>query len=531
MGADAVPHTPRLTPRHVAVVLLGAGVVVAMLLSSGQMSDLRDAVPPLSRAMNWLEFLPVPFDMDHVVFFALVACALRLMLPRVHWRWLLLGIGVLAVGTELLQFASHGRTPRWQDARDDLIGGGIGLLVGAPLVWWESRYRLRRAASAASIGNMTRDAHEAAALHAVLAGWLVGRDDCTPEQAIARHGVEVVLAACEREGVVSLVHARLSDMDGLQPVPVELLQPLAARARLCAARSLLCMSEARKIQQALDAAGIPALWLKGIALGQWLYPAMHLRDVADIDLLVPDHATTLRASEVLEPLGYALPNPHIAGDLVVRELLAWSERAQLELDLHWDLSNDALFANRVGWDQLHTDAIALPALGPGASGPSPLHALLHACMHRALNYLTGRENRLRWLYDIHLLWEGLAPAAQARVVTMATAARLADAVLGALVASRDHFGTTLDAESVDALRVAASREPLRSSRLRRWSYFQRATLRTLPGMQKLRWLRQLALPDLGHLRVRYGGDGARASVLLARRLRDGWRRWRDYVGR
>lgn len=39
-----------------AVVLLGAGVVVAMLLSSGQMADLRIAVPLLSRAMNWLEF-------------------------------------------------------------------------------------------------------------------------------------------------------------------------------------------------------------------------------------------------------------------------------------------------------------------------------------------------------------------------------------------------------------------------------------------------------------------------------------------
>jgi len=80
---------------------------------------------------------------------------------------------------------------------------------------------------------------------------------------------------------------------------------------------------------------------------------MHLRDVADIDLLLPDHATTLRAAELLAPLGYSLPNPYIAGDLVVHELLAWSDRAQLELDLHWDLSNDALFAHRIGWNELH----------------------------------------------------------------------------------------------------------------------------------------------------------------------------------
>jgi len=47
---------------------------------------------------------------------------------------------------------------------------------------------------------------------------------------------------------------------------------VAWRARKTAARSRLCMWEARKIQQAPDAAGIPARWLKGIALGQWLYP-------------------------------------------------------------------------------------------------------------------------------------------------------------------------------------------------------------------------------------------------------------------
>ena len=366
-------------------------------------------------------------------------------------------------------------------------------------------------------------------LRRLLAAWLVGRMDDTPAVAVSRHGVDAVLSACEREGVVSLVHARLSEMDALHPVPVELMQPLASRARLCAARSLLCVSQARKIQQALANAGIPALWLKGIALGQWLYPSANLRDIADIDLLLPDHATTLRAAQVLAPLGYALPNPHIAGDLVVHELLAWSERAQLELDLHWDLSNDALFANRIAWSALHAEAITVPGLGEGARALSVTHALLHASMHRALNHLTGRENRLRWLYDIHLLWQTLLPEDQARAVDAAVQARIADALLEALIASSACFDTRLDAECVAALREASSREPLRSARLRSWTYFQRSTLRELHTGQKLRWLRQLALPAMAHLRVRYGGDGAGSGVLVMRRLQDGWRRWRGYV--
>ena len=520
----------RVSHRHAAVALLAAFTVLVMLLSSGQMAGLRVALPPLSQAMSWLEGLPVPLDMDHVAFFAGFALAMRLLLPQLPWQRLLLVVAALAVATELLQFASDGRTPRWQDARDDLIGGGIGLLVGALLSSLFSPRRLRHRARAASIGAMTPDANQAAALHAVLVGWLVGREGCTPGQAIAIHGVDAVLVACEREGVVSLVHARLSATEALHPVPPDLLQPLAARARLCAARSLLCMSEARKIQQALDAAGIPAIWLKGIALGQWLYPSMHLRDIADIDLFLTNHGTTLRVAEVLAPLGYSLPNPHIAGDLVVHELLAWSERARLELDLHWDLSNGALFANRLHGNELWADAFALPAVAPGARGLGPVHALLHACMHRAANAVVGQQDRLRWLYDIHLLAAIFGPAEWERVVAVAARTALADVVHAGLSAAQIAFATPLPAEAMAILAARARTETLATNRLGSWTYTHLATLRVLPPKQRLPWLRQLLFPDLAHLRVRYGADGAGRIRILARRLGDGIARWRGYAG-
>jgi hypothetical protein len=117
--------------RVAAVVLLVAAVVVAMLLTSGQMSELRRAVPPLSRTMSWLEGLPLPFDMDHVAVFAVLAVVLRLLLPRVRWWWLLLGLAALALATELLQFLTIGRTPKLLDARDDVVGAVVGLLAAA----------------------------------------------------------------------------------------------------------------------------------------------------------------------------------------------------------------------------------------------------------------------------------------------------------------------------------------------------------------------------------------------------------------
>ena len=119
-----------------ALGFLAVIAIIAMLLTSGQMSDLRMAVPPLTRAMNWLEGLPVPFDMDHVAFFALLALLARIVARNVRWYWLLAGFALLASGTELLQFLTVGRTPKLLDARDDMIGTCIGLALGSLPLWY-----------------------------------------------------------------------------------------------------------------------------------------------------------------------------------------------------------------------------------------------------------------------------------------------------------------------------------------------------------------------------------------------------------
>ncbi len=343
-----------------------------------------------------------------------------------------------------------------------------------------------------------------------------------PSRFCDAHGRRAVTATAEAEGVLVALHASLpSD----SPIRAE----LAPAMREAIARNLLCLVQARAIQQALDAAGIPCIWLKGIALGQWLYPSPHLRDVADVDLLLPDHAATLRAAVVLAPLGYTLLNPHIAGDLVVHELLALHAGSGLELDLHWSLSNDALFANRLDWDELWGAAITLPGLAPNAKGLGAEHAFLHACMHRALNHLTAKHDRLRWLYDLHLIAGQLSPEQWHRVLELAVARKLADACLEALMATQRTFQTEVPDDVIQVLLVAASNESLRCARLGSWGYFQRATWRALPDLRtRLRWSRQLLIPDLAHLRTRYGQDGAGHLRILWRRMYDGVARWRRY---
>ena len=105
--------THRVSPgRLVALLALACLVLVAMLLSSSQMADVRVGLPWLSATMNWLEMQQTPFDLDHVAFFALVGLAMRLLLPRASNWVLLLLLAALAGTTELLQFSTVGRTPR-----------------------------------------------------------------------------------------------------------------------------------------------------------------------------------------------------------------------------------------------------------------------------------------------------------------------------------------------------------------------------------------------------------------------------------
>lgn len=117
--------------RAFGLAALVAIVVVAMVLSAGHLAAIRVALPPLSRALSWLERVPGPFDMDHLLFFALVAAGARVLLPRMRWWWLFAGFSLLAIATELMQHLTSGRTPKLSDVRDNLAGTAVGLVLGA----------------------------------------------------------------------------------------------------------------------------------------------------------------------------------------------------------------------------------------------------------------------------------------------------------------------------------------------------------------------------------------------------------------
>lgn len=336
--------------------------------------------------------------------------------------------------------------------------------------------------------------------------------------------VEAVLACSQEEGVSALLCLRLQEWgrSASLPVPLQtfvqgLAAPLQAHVRGLAAAELLQRIELRRVLQALAHAGIPVLVLKGHALSQWLYPEPHLRECCDMDLLFASRGQAEQAVAALEGLGYAMvyrPSGH------AHELLCRRPGSPSDLDMHWALTSFPVLDRMPGFDTLHADAIALTGLGASARGLSPVHAMLHACVHRASNLCAGPGDRLKWLYDIHLLAASFTSPEWKGFVTACRDARISGMAASGLMASQAMFGTPLPAVPMQQLSGDACSDALDATRLSDWRYVQRCNLASLSGFSaKTAWLWNRAFPPAGYMREFSGSQQGWPGLMWRRFLR------------
>ncbi|MCX7033181.1 MAG: nucleotidyltransferase family protein [Arenimonas sp.] len=335
----------------------------------------------------------------------------------------------------------------------------------------------------------------------------------------ASAGLEAAMA----EDVVALVDARIRSAPSAVPEAVQ--RAFADAARGEAAQLMLRQAETRRVLARFAQAGLPVLMLKGSALAYWAYPAPHLRRCADVDLLFASRSDALAAAALLADDGYAL-RQHF-GEAATREFLCRRNAdtgAAIEMDMHWALSSAPVFADRFTFAELMAASIPLPALAPGARGLCAVHALLHACLHRASDLSNGGGEKLKWLYDLHVLAGALDAAGWEQLRALAVERGLAGVCTDGLAEAARLFGTPLPEREMAVLRVAASEETIDVARLRGWIYFQRQNLRALPDARsRLLWIWQRLRPtahyreDVGVAGIGLLGDRIRRALRQLRR--------------
>jgi hypothetical protein len=271
------------------------------------------------------------------------------------------------------------------------------------------------------------------------------------------------------------------------------LEEFAVRTSTLARQSLLDRAAATATR-ALEADGIEAILLKGIALSRVLYHVDEPRGYFDVDMLVGPKDLA-PAGRVLEALGYQnMSKLHgivdVAG-IQHAEMWAKSDPAEgnVTIDLHWRLAGCEAPSERV-WEALRphrwyidVGGARLATLDRSGLG---LHLALHAAQHGA-DDVKARGDLMRGLSRWDLgVWRGAARLAGELQAVESFAAGLRLVPDGARLADDE-----LELPSAEALLWEIANRDVRP----RGTYHLRALSEAANTDERLRVLRHALLPS------------------------------------
>ena len=193
-------------------------------------------------------------------------------------------------------------------------------------------------------------------------------------------------------------------------------------------RNMKLFHELEKILRAFQTAGITAVPLKGAWLAEAAYRNIALRGMGDVDLWVP-RSQLDAARQVMVSLGYSsrsrADRPQALQDALTGETQMFKTGAPM-VELHWNvfpgewLRHTARIDEQVIWQR------TLPHQSENVRQLSPEDAIIHICVHLAVNHQMSMPG-LRTLLDLdcarqrlNIDWGTVAERARAWRVSTAT---------------------------------------------------------------------------------------------------------------
>jgi len=273
----------------------------------------------------------------------------------------------------------------------------------------------------------------------------------------SRQGAGRLLQAARDHGVAPLLSLR-SHAGTLHGLSEEDRKTLSADARANAVSDLMLNAATRRTLDLLAAADIPVLLLKGTPIAFLYYGDTYLRVRCDTDLFIRA-ADTQATADLLASEGY-----RISG-LGQRPYASKQFGATLStnagcgtFDIHWKLSNRISFHHVLRFDECWESRRPLPDLGSNAYTLSPLHLLIHACLHR-IAHGGDLRNRLLWLHDIHLIASAFSAEELEQLQQLVLEKKVGTLCQDALAMCQYYFRTRYPTGYLTALSKNRRREP------------------------------------------------------------------------
>ncbi len=321
------------------------------------------------------------------------------------------------------------------------------------------------------------------------------------------------------EGLAPLLYAAVR---GWSFVPDAALADLLLAYQESALYSAVMSVELAALLDLLSEARLPAIVLKGAALGDTLYGNAALRPMTDLDLLL-HREDVPAAQQALEARGYhrsaveARPGLTLAfeNEIVLRS----AGTPALAVELHWRLLDSPFYQERVDEGWFWETARPAEVAGTQALVLGLEAAFLHLSAHYVLHH-QGRGDR--WIHDIALLtarrgtaidWDGLLARAASFDLVTSVQTVLHQLVSDWQAAIPDHVMDAADRLPISAAERQVVDWLLSAQRpvvQRFW-----ADLASI-GDRRQRWTYLLAnlFPSAAYMQDRYGLPG-RALIPLA----------------
>ena len=209
---------------------------------------------------------------------------------------------------------------------------------------------------------------------------------------------------------------------GVEDARLDRLEP-----RYCAARAAgeALLGALGQVLEALHAAGVPTVVLKGGALLVSAYGDPGERPMSDVDILVPPELIS-PAARTLERRGWRPQSPLTAAVTQLGHSVSFVRAGHTPVDLHWHVFEECC---RPGDDdELWRASVPVTLGGVRTRVPAPEDLLLHVCVHgEKWVHVPG----IRWIADAVVLlrrggvgWERLVTEAVRRRFVLRMRAQL-----------------------------------------------------------------------------------------------------------
>jgi hypothetical protein len=359
----------------------------------------------------------------------------------------------------------------------------------------------------------------------------------SPRDVTGAHWADVTNAA-RRHGLGACLYHTLRHGD--EGTPPEVLRGLKWAYLRTAAASLVLERECLHIDAALSAAGIPALWIKGIALAWLVYPETGLRPMVDLDLLVPRERLNA-AGRKIEALGYGpctsdgilmQPDDPLFEMFSNHYIYSGGPKGAVQVELHHRLFPHHQYLELEDLDAwCWENIIGIERSGQTIATFNPEAYFIYLIHHALVQHGDGDFSLLRY-WDMHLLatagrfdWD--------RVLRDGERLRLSQPVAIAVERLRLYFDTPIPDQVFEELRRLTgdyrATSPIGTSSLPSEWRSGRAmeSMKGFTPRQKIRFLLRHLVPPPSYMRLHHGGGRPAAlfNLYLDRWLSRGQDLW------